>query len=367
MITLDLPPRDEMLKAFLAADHDYDGVFVTAVRTTGIFCRPSCPARKPRPDRVDFYASPRDAVLAGYRPCKRCAPMERPGETPEWLRPLLAQVEADPSRRWTDADLRELDLTPERVRRWFQRHHGMTFHAYSRGRRLAVALGRMRGGEQVLESAYEQGYESPSAFAEAFRRVFGMSPGRAGAVAEVHVDRLLTPLGPMIAAAGNDGLCMLEFGDRRMLERQLQRIGRRLGATPVPGRNRVIDRMSEELEGYFGGSLDRFGVPLEPAGTGFQLEVWRRLLEVPYGATISYGELARRVGRPSAVRAVAGAVGDNPIAIVVPCHRIVGADGSLTGYGGGLWRKKKLLEHEQGMRVSGLFDDQGPNPGDRAR
>lgn len=364
MITLELPPRDEMLAAFLGSDAAYDGVFVTAVRSTGIFCRPSCPARKPRPDRVEFFATPRDAVLAGFRPCRRCTPLELPGETPPWLRPVLEKIEDEPTRRWTDGDLRELGLSPERVRRWFQRHHGMTFHAYSRARRLGAALGRIRGGGSVLDSAFELGYESPAAFAEAFRRVFGMPPGRAGAVEEVHVDRLLTPLGPMLAAAGGDGLCLLEFADRRMLERQLRRLGRRIGAVPVPGPNAVLDQAAAELEEYFAGSRREFTIPLRPAGSELQLAVWSALRAVPFGATLSYGELARRVSRPTAVRAVAGAVGSNPVAIVVPCHRIVGADGSLTGYGGGLWRKRKLLEHEQGLRVSGLFD---AGPGEVAR
>ena len=136
MIETTLPPVKTMMSAFLGKDASFDGVFMTAVVTTGIYCRPSCSARKPKPENVEFYANARDATFAGYRPCKRCRPLETPGAVPEWLAPLLAAVEQDPAQKWRDRDIRSLGLAPERVRRWFVANHEMTFHAYSRSRRL---------------------------------------------------------------------------------------------------------------------------------------------------------------------------------------------------------------------------------------
>ena len=349
MIASTLPPRDEMLRAFLARDAAYEGVFVTGVRTTGIFCRPSCTARKPLPEHVEFFATPRDALFAGYRPCLRCEPLETAGAPPAWLKPVLDAVEADPARRWRDADVVALGISAERVRRWFQAHHGMTFHAYCRARRLGTALRRLGEGERVTDTAFDQGWESLSAFNEAFRKLFREAPRAATRSAVPLVARrLLTPLGPMVACASDEALCLLEFADRRMLERQLRRICGRLGAVPTPGENPVLDATAAELERYFAGTLREFTVPVAQPGSEFQRSVWARLREIPYGETTSYGEVARSLGMPSHARAVARANGDNGVAIIVPCHRVIGADGSLTGYGGGLWRKRRLLDHEAG-------------------
>ena len=146
--TTELPTPKIMLAAFLRRDPTFDGVFVTGVSTTGIFCRPTCPARKPRPEHLSFFGTPREALLAGFRPCKRCRPLEPAGAPPDWLRPLLDAVEDDPERRWSDEDVRARGLSPERVRRWFKRHHGMTFQAYSRARRISSHAKR---GSQPLQ------------------------------------------------------------------------------------------------------------------------------------------------------------------------------------------------------------------------
>ena len=346
MIETRLPSRDQMLEALLARDASFDGVFITAVKTTGIFCRPACPARRPRPENIEFYATPRDALVAGFRPCRRCRPLEPPGTPPGWVRRLVEEVEGQPARRWTDQDLRALGLDPRGVRRWFRSNVGMTFHAYSRTRRLGAALGRIQNGDGVTRTAFESGYESLSGFNEAFRQLFGRSPTRAGGTTRVMISRVPTPLGVMVAGATEEGLCLLEFADRRMLDTQLRRLERHLGAVFLPGQNDVTRDLSEQLAEYFEGERRRFCVPLLAPGTPFQREVWDRLVEIPYGETTTYGALARALGRPKAVRAVAGANGDNRIAVLIPCHRVVGADGALTGYGGGLWRKQRLLELE---------------------
>jgi len=351
MSNIQLPARREMIAAFLGSDATYDGVFYTAVKTTGIFCRPSCTARKPRPENVEFFARAKDAILSGFRPCKRCRPMVQPGSHPSWVVSLLSEIDTDPLRRWRDQDLRARGLTPERVRRWFKKEFGMTFHAYSRSRRLGEAIGQIREGDVVAGAAYDAGYESLSGFNEALRQATGLTPTKAKSTTSVTICRLPTPLGPMVAGSSESGICLLEFADRRMLPTQIKRIHQRLNCVFVPGESDLLTQLRRDLEAYFGGGLRRFNVPIDFFGTPFQESVWSELVRIPYGRTVSYGELAARIGRPSAVRAVARANGDNRIAIIVPCHRVVGSDGQLTGYGGGLWRKRRLLDLETGVRV----------------
>jgi len=353
MTTRDLPSEQVMLRAFVERDSSFDGIFFTGVRTTGIFCRPGCPARTPRAENVRFFPDVHDAIHAGYRPCLRCRPLEPAGKPPAWLRPLLEDLEGDPARRWTDQDVRARGLSPERVRRWFKTHHGMTFQAYSRARRLGAALGRMQDGESVGRAAFEAGYDSLSGFQDAFRRYFGDPPTELDASTVISVTRVTTPLGPMLLGATEEAVCLLEFVDRRMLPRQIQRLRRGLGAVFVQGENPVVREASRELRAWFEGSLRDFSVPLRPCGSPFQLRVWEELGRIPYGTTASYGDIAMCVDRPQAVRAVGTANGANAIAIMIPCHRVIGADGRLSGYGGGLWRKQRLLDLERGNREGG--------------
>lgn len=350
-----MPPNDEMLEAFRSRDAAYDGVFFTGVRTTGIFCRPVCTARKPRPEHVEFFATARDALFSGYRPCRRCRPLEPTGSPPAWLRTVLSELEARPSRRWTDRDLRSLGVNPDRVRRWFQRHHGMTFHAYCRARRLGLALQRIREGSGVSTTAYQHGYDSLSGFNEAFRQLVGAPPIRSDDELVLQIVRVLTPLGPMIAGGTDEALYFFEFSDRPRLEKQLDRLRRRLQCVLVPGGNPLLETTESEIAEYFEGRRTSFSVPLRAPGSEFQGAVWQRLREIPYGQTRSYADIAREIGRPSAVRAVARANGDNRLAIIIPCHRVIGSDGRLTGYGGGLWRKRWLLELEGGANQRSLF------------
>ena len=350
MTTMTLPSRPEMEKAFLGSDPTYDGIFVTAVRTTGIFCRPSCRARKPRRENVEFYPGVREALAAGYRPCRRCRPTVPQGSPPPWVERLLELAESDPERRLHDEDLRRLGVVPDRARDWFRRHYGMTFHAYCRGLRLAGALDRLRQGESIDDAAYGSGYESLSGFRDAFARVFGEPPGKGRATAVVAARQVPTPLGPMLAAATADGLCLLEFTDRRALERELAEVGRRFGGAAAPGKSPHLDLLEEELRRYFEGEPREFTVPVVTVGSPFETRVWEELRRIPYASTKSYGEIARILGQPGAPRAVGRANGRNRIAIVIPCHRVINEGGKLGGYGGGLWRKQFLLDLERGER-----------------
>lgn len=348
-----LPKPEEMYRALEQKDPAFDGIFFVAVRTTGIFCRPVCPARKPKPENVEYFGSARDALHAGYRPCKRCHPLDGGADTPDWVRMLLEKVDAAPMRRLTDQDIRAEGLEPTRARRWFKDRYGMTFQAYHRARRMGLALREVRNGQDLTEAAFDVDYESPSAFREAFAKVFGAPPGRAREAAKCLLVRWIdTPLGAMLAAADDEGLHLLEFVDRRMLRAQIETLQRRTGAKLVPGDHSILRQTELELAEYFDGRRNDFSIPLVLKGSEFQEAAWRALLTIPYGTTASYAEQARRLGKPDAQRAVGKANGDNRLAIVVPCHRVVRSDGTLCGYGGGLWRKRWLLNLEQSERGS---------------
>lgn len=346
-----LPSRDTMRRARAEKDKSFDGVFYVAVKTTGIFCRPTCPARTPLEKNVEYFASPQDALLAGYRPCKRCRPLDRILKSPEWVVRAMNLVDEAEDRRATNKALRAQGLSPERLRRYFKQHYGMTFQAFARGRRLGQAFGKLREGQDVMETAMDHGFESSSGFREAFRRVFGDPPSKAADKSALMMRWLDTPLGAMVAVASEEALCLLEFADRRMMETQLRVLMARLKCVILPGQNDVLRQAEKELEDYFEGRMRSFTVPLSYPGTPFQVAAWERLLRIPYGEILSYGQQAKDMGFPDAQRAVGKANGDNRLAIIIPCHRVVRSDGSLCGYGGGLWRKKRLLELEQGQSV----------------
>lgn len=347
-----LPRPSRMYEALVRRDRAFDGIFVAGVRTTGIFCRPTCPARKPRAENVEYFASPREALQAGYRPCRRCRPLDNGHAPPAWVRDLLDRVDRAPTARVTEADLRAMSIDPARARRYFKEHYGMTFHAYHRARRMGLALSEVRRGRDMNQVAYRHGYDSASGFRYAFERVFGGPPGRTRDRALALARWLETPLGTMLALANDDGLCLLEFVDRRAIETQIMVLRRRLQVSVVPGESPHLDAIAGEVGRYFDGTLARFTVPLVMPGTPFQVSVWNALKKIPYGEHVSYAKIAADIGHPGASRAVGRANGDNRLAIVVPCHRVVRADGTLCGYGGGLWRKKWLLEHEQSHQPS---------------
>jgi AraC family transcriptional regulator of adaptative response/methylated-DNA-[protein]-cysteine methyltransferase len=294
----------------------------------------------------------REALFAGFRPCKRCRPLEAVGSHPAWVRRLLAQVEEAPEGRITDGVIRALGIEPARARRYFQRSYGMSFHAYCRGRRMAAALQQIRRGDDLDEVIMDSGYESHSGFRDAFFRTFGRAPGQSRDLDCIVVSWIESPLGPLVAGANSKGVCLLEFTDRRMLETQFATLKRRFECAIVPGKNHHVEQLERELRAYFAGTLERFTVPLVAEGTPFEEKVWGELRRIPYGETRSYEDLARAVGTPGGQRAVGHANGCNRIAIVIPCHRVVNKDGRLGGYGGGLWRKQFLLDLERGRRAA---------------
>jgi AraC family transcriptional regulator of adaptative response/methylated-DNA-[protein]-cysteine methyltransferase len=339
----------ELHRAVESRDPSYEGLFLVGVRTTRIFCRPTCPSKQARPENREFFATVGDASAAGYRPCLRCKPLEKAGEHPAWVRRIMETLDAEPTRRLTDARLLHMGIVPATARRYFVGRFGMTLHAYARARRLGFAMDRLQDGSAVTPTAFDTGFESDSGFRDAFKKLFGRTPGESRA-APLVATLIPSPIGALLAAASEDGLCMLEYADREKLPKQAADLMRFYGRPVVPGRNRHIDRIAEQLEEYFGGTRQEFDVPLDLKGTEFQERVWRELLNIPFGETISYEELASRIGKPTAQRAVGLANGRNRVPIVVPCHRVIQKNGQLRGYGGGLWRKQFLLDLEMRVR-----------------
>ena len=353
-----LPSTARMFAAVLARDADFDGVFYLGVRTTGIFCRPICAARNPRPENVEYFQTAAEAQRAGFRACKRCRPLAAPGAPASWLEDLVSELERAPLARISDADLSARGIAPRTARRAFRTRFGMTFHAYQRALRLGVAAAKLNGGAGIDGVGMDVGFESTSGFRDAFGRIFGVPPGRARGTQCVVGSLLSSPLGSLVAAATTHGLCLLEFADRNTLVSASRALQRRTQGPVVPGRNAHVEQLAAQLDEYFRGLRVGFDVPLDVRATEFQRLVWDELLRIPCGETRSYEDVAIAIGRPRAQRAVGRANGSNPVAILVPCHRVVQKNGQLRGYAGGLWRKRWLLDHE--TQLAG----RAPLPGD---
>lgn len=340
----------ECYQAMLDKNTEYEGIFYVAVKTTGVFCRPTCPARTPKFENCEFFETAQQALLAGFRPCKRCRPLSHPNEVSTLVQTLVEAVEANPEKKWRNADFQALCTDASTARRQFKKRFDMTFVEYARAKRMGLAMKHIREGASVIEAQLASGYESGSGFRDAFARIMGAAP------ALLDQDRILkatwldTQLGPMIAIADEDALYLLEYVDRRGLEREIEVLRAKTKMAIVPGYTPPLTLIEAELKQYFEGTLKEFKTPLAACGTPFQRLVWEALKKIPLGETRSYSEIATAVGKPLAVRAVARANGANPLAIIVPCHRVIGANGDLTGYGGGIARKKWLINHEALMR-----------------
>lgn len=336
---------DEYYTAFINKDPEYEGIFYIGVKTTGIFCRPTCAARKPLQENCEFFKSIEAAMLAGYRPCKRCSPQQQYGQIPDLIQSILNLLQQDPHKRWTAQDLRENGYDPSTIRRQFQKYFGMTFIQYARALRLGEALKTIRSGEKIIDAQLEAAYESGSGFRDAFTKLFGSPPQNKHHIT-LYSAWIETPLGAMLAIADETHLHLLEFTNRRGLEKEIERLRAKQNAAIIPGHSIILDQIESELDAYFKGNLQTFQTPVKLYGSAFQQSVLKALMAVPYGETRSYAQQAAHLENPKAVRAVARGNGMNQLAIIIPCHRIIGSDGTLTGYAGGLARKKWLLEHE---------------------
>ena len=319
--------------------------YITAVKTTGIFCKSWCPARTPKAENVIFYDTATEAIKAGFRPCKICKPMEDKHQTPEYIKNIIKELNDNPGLKITDYDLKQRGVAPNTIRRWFKAHHNITFHGYQRMLRINHSYRQISTHSPATKTAFDSGYKSLSGFNYSWKNIFGTSVQNTHKQV-INIDRFSTKLGTMFACATDKGICLLEFSDRRMLETEFKDICSRLDAVILPGENKHLSQVQQELNEYFSGKRKTFDVPLDMVGTVFQKSVWEVLLTVPYGITWSYKQEAEVLGKKEAVRAVANANGANKVAIIIPCHRIISHDGTLGGYGGGLERKQFLLDLE---------------------
>lgn len=341
------PDHNTLYTALLERDPIWEGRAYVGVVTTGVFCRLTCPARKPKQGNCVFFSTIAECLEAGFRPCKRCHPMTTALEADPAALSLLKALEADPTRRWTEQDIVARGYDPSTIRRVFKRHFGQTFLEMARLSRLQAGLTTLSEGGRVVDAQIDAGFDSPSAFRAAFARHLGLSPGSFRKDALLLADWLQTPLGPMIAVSDSTHLHLLEFTDRKALPTELKRLYKTCKGSLGFGRPKPTEQLDAQLQEYFSGRLNQFSVPLALHGTAFTQSVWQMLQTLPAGTTHTYSDIARRMGRPQSTRAVARANGANQIAILVPCHRLLGADGSLSGYGGGLWRKQKLIDLER--------------------
>ncbi len=338
-------------QALLDKDDRYEGIFYVGVTTTGVFCRPTCPARKPKKNNCEFFKTAQEAMLASFRPCKRCRPLSHPNYVSDTIQLLVEAVEQDPNKQWKTADFKALSIDESTARRQFKKRFGMTFVAFARARRIGVAMQEIRKGASVIDAQLQAGFESGSGFRDAFSKFLGDVPARINKQTTIlKASWIDTVLGPMIAIADEEVLYLLEFVTRRGLEREVERLRAR-GFAIIPGATVPLKSIENELQYYFEGNLTQFKTPYCVFGSPFQQQVWRALCEIPYGETRSYAAQAVSLAKPTAYRAVANANGANQLAIIIPCHRIIASDGTLGGYGGGLAVKQWLLDHEQRYKI----------------
>ncbi|WP_411704925.1 bifunctional transcriptional activator/DNA repair enzyme AdaA [Edaphovirga cremea] len=347
----DLPDDDTLYTALIARDPAYDGFAFVGVKSTGVFCRLTCAARKPKRENSRFFSSIAACLEAGFRPCKRCTPLALSGEKDPTVTQLIDALDREPEKRWSEDDLLRLDYDPSTVRRAFKRQFGITFLEMARLRRLGKGMDVLASGVKIIDAQIEASYESGSGFRAAIARHIGVNPSQARTHQFLKADWLDTPIGSMLAVADNYALHLLEFCDRKALPTELTRLKNVTGSDIIMGRTPLIDRVEQEMNGYFSGQLFEFTTPLAQHGSLFTQKVWDVLRSIPIGDVQSYSAIASMMGQSSATRAVARANGANQISIIIPCHRVIGADGSLTGYGGGLWRKRWLIEHERRMSL----------------
>ena len=338
---------DTAWAAFMRRDRAWDGRVIGAVKTTGIYCKPSCPAKRPKRENVEFFATGEEARAAGYRSCMRCKPDEV-GRDREAVAKAIKLIEAAEEAPSLSEIATAVGYAPHHFQRIFTRDLGVSPAGYWRGLRAKRAADALTETDQVTEAIYEAGYSGPSRFYADAKERLGMTPsawrdgGRGETIRFVVTD---SPLGPLLVAATPKGICRLTFDeDESALAYRFP------NATIVPDDGTISAWVEGALEAIEH-PQSAPELPIDVRGTAFQEAVWRELRRIPLGETRSYADIARAVGQPDAVRAVGTANGSNPVAVLVPCHRVIRSDGTLGGYAGGLDRKRKLLDSEGASRT----------------
>jgi AraC family transcriptional regulator of adaptative response/methylated-DNA-[protein]-cysteine methyltransferase len=339
MRTIDV---DAAWAAFERRDRDWDGRVIGAVKTTGIYCKPSCPARRPRRENVEFFLDGEAALAAGYRACLRCKPDEL-GRDREAVAKAVQLIEQSDEALSLDKRALAVGYAPHHFQRLFTRDMGVSPAAYARALRARRAAHHLSEEKSVTDAIYDAGYSAPSRFYADAKERMGMTPsawrdgGRGQVIRYVVTD---SPLGPLLIAATDKGVCRLTFNEDESALR------RRFPNATIESDDGTIAPWVEAALKAIRTPSQAAEVPIDVRGTAFQEAVWQELRKIPLGETRSYADIAKAVGQPGAVRAVGTANGSNPVSVLVPCHRVIRSDGSLGGYGGGLENKKKLLAAE---------------------
>lgn len=338
--------KNKYYKAMIEKDKEYEGTFFVGVKTTGVFCHSTCPARKPKYENCEFFITSKEALLSGYRPCKRCRPLSNPSIVSPKIQILIDAVEENPEKKWKDKDFEELEISSSSVRRQFYKRFGMTFVEYARSRRLGMGLKSIKNGSKVIDAQLDAGFESDSGFRDAFKNTLGKPLSKKRPVTKLYSQWIDTKIGSMIGISDEENLYLLEFVDRRGLEKEIENLKYRLNAVIIPEKTKPLSQIKDELDIYFENPKMKFKTPIAYLGSEFLVKVWDALRTIETGKAVSYSELAVLIDNPQAIRAVARANGLNQLSIIVPCHRVIGKNGDLGGYGGGIERKRWLLNRE---------------------
>jgi AraC family transcriptional regulator of adaptative response/methylated-DNA-[protein]-cysteine methyltransferase len=344
-------------QAVLARETGFDSAFVYGVRSTGIYCRPACPSRRPKRDQVVFFARPDAAEHAGFRACRRCSPRQYAGSEAqaELVQRACRLIEERADQPPTLGELgAAIGVSPYHLQRTFKRAMGITPRQYADARRLDRLRARLKEGDTVTTALYAAGYGSSSRLYEQSPDQLGMTPatyGRGGAGARIGFATAASPLGRLLVAATERGVCFVSLGDEDAeLEASLRG---EFPAAEIRRDDEVLGAWTDAIVRHLSGAQPSLDLPTDVRATAFQRSVWEALRTIPSGETRTYQQIARELGQPGAARAVGRACATNPVAIVIPCHRALGADGELRGYRWGLARKRALLEQEaEGSEVS---------------
>lgn len=345
---------DRMWEAVAAKDSRFDGQFVFAVSSTKIYCRPSCPSRRPRRENVSFFDLPDAAEQAGFRACLRCEP-RRPGVVDpriDLVQRVCRFLDASQTETVKLADLAtHAGVSVFHLQRTFKRIMGISPRQYLTARRFGNFKTLVREGEPVTQALYDSGFNSSSRLYEHAPEELGMTPatyGRGGRGINISYTIVKSPLGQLLVAVTERGVCAVRMGDTNAeLEKDLRA---EYPAAAIRRDDKALREPVEKILSHLRKQQPQLDLPLDIRSTAFQRQVWEKLRAIPYGETVSYGEVAKALGKPGAVRAVGRACATNPVALVIPCHRVVREDQSLGGYRWGLQRKQKLLDHERNNR-----------------
>jgi AraC family transcriptional regulator of adaptative response/methylated-DNA-[protein]-cysteine methyltransferase len=334
---------DTAWAAFMRRDRAWDGRIIGAVKTTGIYCKPSCPAKRPKRENVEFFARAEEARSAGFRPCLRCKPDEV-GRDREAVAKAVKLIEQAEEPATLDQLASAVGYAPHHFQRLFKRDLGVSPAEYARGLRNQRAQSALKANGRVTDAIYDAGYSGPSGFYSDAKERLGMTPsawrdgGRGETIRWTTFD---SPIGPMFIAATSKGICRLTFDD------SVESLGRLFPHATITKDDGGLKALVEGALAAIEHPAAMPDLPIDVAGTAFQEKVWRELRKIPPGETRSYAQIAAAIGAPNAVRAVGSANGDNHVAVLIPCHRVIRSDGTLGGYAGGLDRKRKLLDAER--------------------